>query len=233
MALLLTPDEFSDKHLFLGKQLESCLCLNPAKMFLGLLVLWRLMWQCFQSNFFSCGMWAEWDGNWGGRVGVSISNSTVLIWVCERPAFKFQDARGDLKSQSQLSYSGRLSSAAPPEQNCAGGFGVPGQGGHELVVWWLGCFYKEKENWLEDSPLHEENLLSVGLWLVKKGPFSSPFLPCWCSLLWGSFTPVLDVRVHVLWLGVCGGRACCLLSLLLRADSLPAFVTRLKPSCFL
>lgn len=36
-----------------------------------------------------------------------------------------------------------------------------------------------------------------------------------------------------LWLGVCSRRGCCLLSLLLRADSLPALVTRLKPSCFL
>lgn len=79
---------------------------------------------------------------------------------------------------------------------------MPGQGGDELVVWWLGCFYKEKENWLEDSPLHEENLLSFGLWLVKKDLFSSLFLPCWLSLLSGSFTLVLDIHVHVPWLGL-------------------------------
>lgn len=110
---------------------------------------------------------------------------------------------------------------------------MPGQGRGELVAWWLGCFYKEKENWLEDRPLHGENIPSFGQWSVKKRPFSSLFLPGWRSLLLGPVTLVLDVRVRVPWLGVCGGRGCCLLSLLLRADSLPAFVTGLKPSCFL
>lgn len=35
---------------------------------------------------------------------------------------------------------------------------------------------------------------------------SPQFLGCWCSLLSGSFTPVLDSLVHVLWPGVCSGR---------------------------
>lgn len=39
---------------------------------------------------------------------------------------------------------------------------------------------------------------------------------------------VLDVRVP----GAYGRGFCCWLSLLLRADSHPAFITHLKPSCF-
>lgn len=50
---------------------------------------------------------------------------------------------------------------------------MPGRGGDELLAWWLGCFYKEKANWLEDNPLHGENLPSFGLWSVKKHLFLS------------------------------------------------------------
>lgn len=75
MALLFAADEFSDKHLFLGKQLVSSMpklrcCL--ASLFCG-------GWcECFQSNFVPCRMRAEWDGSQGGSVDVSIYNSKYL-----------------------------------------------------------------------------------------------------------------------------------------------------------
>lgn len=62
--------------------------------------------------------------------------------------------------------------------------------------------------------------------------FSSLFLPCWCVLLSGC-SLWFWCLAPCLCLAVCGGRGCCLLSLLLSADSLPALVTCLKPSCFL
>lgn len=107
---------------------------------------------------------------------------------------------------------------------------MPGQGGDGGLV--LRLLLQEAKLVRRQSSAWRKSFL---LWAVvsEEGSLFLSVPALLAQVVSGSFTPVLDVRVHVPWLGVCSGRGCCLLSLLLRADSLPAFVTHLKPSCFL
>lgn len=176
---------------------------QPAEMFPGLLVLWRPMWQCFQSSFSE--IQAEWDGSRGGGVGVSISKSTVLIWMCEKPVLKFQNAWEALKSQCQQGDSRAVFWATSPQWSTQER-GAPGQGvglrvpgGGPAGGWWSACSCKEKDN----------------CW----------FLPLWWSLVPGRFA-------WLGWLCLRQWKGLLFVVPLLGADSLPAFITHLKPSCF-
>lgn len=142
---------------------------QPAEMFPGLLVLWRPTWQCFQSSFSE--IQAEWDGSRGGGVGVSISKSTVLIWMCEKPVLKFQNAWEALKSQCQQGDSRAVFWATSPQWSTQER-GAPGQGvglrvpgGGPEGAWWWAC------GWLVVSLLVQgEGQLLIPSPLVVPGP---------------------------------------------------------------
>lgn len=99
------------------------------------------------------------------------------------------------------------------------------------MAWWLGLqgegrlVSRESSGWIKSSLL----------WAVV-GEKESPFLSVPALLMLSALMLALSgsgCLAPCLWLRVCSRRGCCLLSLLLTADSLPALVTLLKPSCFL
>lgn len=104
-----------------------------------------------------------------------------------------------------------------------------GMGGKGLVAWWLGLkgegrlVSRQSSGWIKSSLL----------WVGEEG---SRFLSVPVLLMLSALRLTHSGAGHLarcLWLGVCSGKGWCLLSLLLRADSLPALVTHLKPSHFL
>lgn len=105
-------------------------------------------WGCFQSNFVSCGMQAEWDGSWGGSVGVSISNSKYLNECVRGQDSNFLMLEGTCHPTH--SWAVLEDSSTAPEWNCPRRPWCAWEG----LGWCLGSWgCKEREDWLADSPL--------------------------------------------------------------------------------